>query len=60
MPTKKGTMKGSTIYCYNKKDNSVTVYKEETIPLSECPEEIVSDFINNEYTVSIFITKKGK
>ena len=58
MPTKKGNMRGSTIYFFNEKENSVSVYTEEKIPLSECPEEIVSDFIKDKYTVSLFISAK--
>lgn len=58
MPTKKGTIRERKIFCFNKEDNSVSIYSEEKIPLRECPEDIVSDFINDIYSVSIIITKK--
>ena len=60
MPTKKGTIRGSTIYFFNKEDNTVSVYTEDKIALKDCPEDIVSDFINNECVVNLTIVKNGK
>ena len=59
MPTEKGTIRGSTIYFFNKEDSTVSVYTEEKIPLNKCPEDVVADFIMNVYSVSLFIDKNA-
>ena len=60
MPTKKCVQFGSKLYCYNKEDNSVSVYREQKFDLNECPENVISAFIQNKYDVNIVIDEKDK
>jgi hypothetical protein len=43
------------LYCFNKGNNDVTVYREQTYKLNECPQDVISAFIKNEYDINIVI-----
>ena len=43
------------LYCFNKGDENVTVYREQTYRLDECPKNVIAAFIKQEYDINIEI-----
>jgi hypothetical protein len=58
MPVKRCVRFNRNLYCFNKGNDDVTVYREQTYKLNECPQEVISAFIKNEYDMNIVIDEK--
>jgi len=49
---------GSKLYCYDKENNAVYVYPRQRHELTECPECVISAFINDNYDAEIIMDEK--
>ena len=43
----------NVLYCYDKKDNTVLVYPEKKCKLNQCPEKVLTAFMNNRKDVTL-------
>jgi len=51
---------GSYLYCYDKEKNIVYAYPRQEISFNQCPEKVISAFINDDYDAEIKIITKDE